>query len=80
MKSKSEIKKALLDNKIDLSKYTILYECAGDYVRGWVAALEWVLQDSATSQQANSADKRKSGQYYPDYFDGEIPWECDSGK
>ena len=24
---------------------TILYECAGDYVRGWVAALEWVLED-----------------------------------
>jgi len=43
MQTESEIKVALLDNQKDLARRTILYECAGDYVRGWVAALEWVL-------------------------------------
>lgn len=43
MKNKKEIVKALDDNKADLARKTIIYECSGDYVRGWVAALEWVL-------------------------------------
>jgi len=43
MQTESEIKVALLDNQKDLDRRTILYECAGDYVRGWVDALEWVL-------------------------------------
>jgi len=45
MQSEQKIKETLEDNKIDLSCRSVLYECAGDYVRGWVAALEWVLDD-----------------------------------
>jgi len=55
MRSKSKIKEALLDNQRDLAGRSVLYECAGDYVRGWVTALEWVLDEPA-SQQANEPD------------------------
>ena len=41
-----QIEKALLDNEADLAHRTALkmplHDCAGDYVRGWVAALQWV--------------------------------------
>jgi len=44
-----EIEKALLDNEAELAHRVALkmplYECAGDYVRGWVAALQWVKRE-----------------------------------
>ena len=44
-----KIEKALLDNEADLAHRTALkmplYDCAGDYVRGWVAALQWVKEE-----------------------------------
>ena len=51
METVEEIEKALLDNKLDLEHRIALemplYECAGDYVRGWIAALEWILGKEA---------------------------------
>jgi len=43
MKTPKKIQERLEQEEIDLSHKFILYECAGDYVRGWVAALKWVL-------------------------------------
>ncbi|MBU4317129.1 MAG: hypothetical protein KKF30_07625 [Proteobacteria bacterium] len=56
MKDISKIKERLTAEKEDLKAYSgFLYECAGDYMRGWVSALEWVLKDT-TSQPANPVD------------------------
>jgi len=43
MKTAKKIEEKLKEQEIDLSRKFILYECVGDYVRGWVAALKWVL-------------------------------------
>ena len=37
-----------------------------------------IITDQA--QQKDSADNRIPGKYYPDYFDGKIQWDSDSGK
>ena len=41
---------AMAGEKKDLDKADILYECSGDYTRGWVDALKWWL-DSTTSDE-----------------------------
>lgn len=43
MKNSIKIETRLCQEEQDLAKCCILYECSGDYVRGWVAALKWVL-------------------------------------
>jgi len=43
MKSKSKVEAKLKLEEVNLKGKYILYECAGDYVRGYVAALKWVL-------------------------------------
>lgn len=57
MKNEGDIKIKLLSERVDLGKQSVLYECAGDYCRGWVAALEWVLDCAVLI--SNPADKGK---------------------
>jgi len=52
MKDISEIKDRLSDKKESLDSDTgPLYECAGDYLRGWVSALEWVLDPAGARRE-----------------------------
>ena len=45
MKTDREIFERLMAEAEDFIPYENgpLYECAGDYIRGWLAALRWVL-------------------------------------
>lgn len=43
MKTPDEIKNRLEAEERNLQVAYPQYECAGDYIRGWVAALTWVL-------------------------------------
>jgi len=52
MRKELDIKNRLEAESLNLSTRAVLYECAGDYERGWVAALKWVLVDNGTSEQA----------------------------
>lgn len=37
--------------------------------------------ESMQAQPEDSADStREIGKFYPDYFDGQVPWSSDSGK
>jgi len=56
MQNIQDIQDKLLSDEMNLSKHCILYECAGDYVRGWVDALKWVLGPYAASQSSDSVD------------------------
>jgi len=45
MKDKEAIKERLKKEEIDVNSYKgFLFENKGDYARGWVAALRWVLK------------------------------------
>ncbi|MFO7970172.1 MAG: hypothetical protein R6U40_00310 [Desulfobacterales bacterium] len=57
--------------------------------RAWKTGIiaESVVEDVADAfefrmkaQQKDSPDKKEAGKHYPDYFNGQIPWDSDSGK
>jgi len=57
MKYECDIIKRLSSEKVDLDKSHVVYECVGDYTRGWVAALEWVLKDAVLTPVEADAQK-----------------------